>query len=112
MTSFPSSIAAGAGAAATSYWWHAPHLPRAAGIGLGQDSVGKLAKNANKGQSGRRWKKCKVLIVDEVSMIDGGLFTKLEAIARSIRGSTKPFGGIQLVRIGCLSSFLAGAKRV
>jgi ATP-dependent DNA helicase PIF1 len=38
-----------------------------------------------------------VLIIDEVSMIDGELFTKLEQVARSIRGSTKPFGGIQLV---------------
>ena len=33
-------------------------------------------------------------------MVDGLLFDSLEAIARSIRGSKAPFGGIQLVLAG------------
>lgn len=36
----------------------------------------------------------------QVSMVDGSLFDSLEAIARSIRGSKAPFGGIQLVLAG------------
>ena len=36
----------------------------------------------------------------QVSMVDGLLFDSLEAIARSIRGSKAPFGGIQLVLAG------------
>eukprot|EP00796_Vickermania_ingenoplastis_P010151 gene10151-7108_t len=47
-----------------------------------------------------RWRRCKVLVVDEVSMLDGTLFEMLEYIARRIRGSRSPFGGIQLVLCG------------
>lgn len=42
----------------------------------------------------------KILVVDEVSMVDGDLFDKLEAIARKIRNNGRPFGGIQLVVTG------------
>jgi ATP-dependent DNA helicase PIF1 len=38
--------------------------------------------------------------VDEVSMVDGDLFDKLEEIARRIRNNGRPFGGIQLVITG------------
>ena len=38
-----------------------------------------------------------VLIIDEISMIDGQLFDKLEFIVRSLRKSSEPFGGIQVV---------------
>ena len=31
-------------------------------------------------------------------MLDGALFDALEAVARAVRGSDAPFGGIQLVR--------------
>jgi ATP-dependent exoDNAse (exonuclease V) alpha subunit len=41
------------------------------------------------------WKKCKHLIIDEISMVDGRFFEKLEAIAREVRGNERPFGGIQ-----------------
>jgi ATP-dependent DNA helicase PIF1 len=41
-----------------------------------------------------------VLIIDEVSMVDGELFDKLEQIARALRGNGRPFGGIQLVVTG------------
>ena len=41
-----------------------------------------------------------VLIIDEVSMVDGELFDKLEELARKIRNNGRPFGGIQLVVTG------------
>lgn len=47
-----------------------------------------------------RWKSCDVLIVDEISMIGGDFFEKLEEIARLVRRNTKPFGGIQLIASG------------
>jgi ATP-dependent DNA helicase PIF1 len=47
----------------------------------------------------------KVLIVDEISMVDGDLFDKLEAIARTIR-TTGDLGGIQLVITGTSFSYL------
>lgn len=47
-----------------------------------------------------RWLRTKILIIDEISMVDGDLFDKLENIARLIRNSGLPFGGIQLVITG------------
>ena len=42
----------------------------------------------------------KVLIIDEVSMVDGDFFDKLEELSRKIRNNGRPFGGIQLVVTG------------
>lgn len=41
-----------------------------------------------------------VLVIDEISMVDGDLFDKLEEVARRIRSNGRPFGGIQLVVTG------------
>jgi ATP-dependent DNA helicase PIF1 len=41
-----------------------------------------------------------VLVIDEVSMVDGDFFDKLEELARKIRNNGRPFGGIQLVVTG------------
>jgi ATP-dependent DNA helicase PIF1 len=41
-----------------------------------------------------------VLIVDEVSMLHGSLLAKLNEIAKHVKGSTRPFGGIQLICTG------------
>lgn len=46
------------------------------------------------------WRYTKVLIIDEISMVDGNLLDKLEQIARRIRKNDDPFGGIQLVLTG------------
>ena len=71
------------------------------GIGLGKDSVEVLVKKIKKNQKNKnRWHRTKVLIIDEISMIDGKLFDKLEKIARIIRNNARPFGGIQLVVTG------------
>lgn len=72
-----------------------------AGIGLGEEPVPRLVeKIRNNKKANRRWKDTKVLIIDEISMIDGGLFDKLEEISRIINKNTLPFGGIQLVITG------------
>lgn len=72
-----------------------------AGIGLGKESVEELVKKIKKQQKAKtRWLATKVLIIDEVSMVDGELFDKLEQIARRIRNNGRPFGGIQLVITG------------
>lgn len=47
-----------------------------------------------------RWLRTKVLVVDEISMVDGDFFDKLEEISRRIRNNGRPFGGIQLVVTG------------
>lgn len=47
-----------------------------------------------------RWKNCKVLIIDEISMLNIELFEALDFIARTIRENDSPFGGIQIIAVG------------
>jgi ATP-dependent DNA helicase PIF1 len=72
-----------------------------AGIGLGKEPAEILIKKIKKNAKAKtRWLRTKVLVIDEISMVDGELFDKLEAIARNLRNSGRPFGGIQLVVTG------------
>ncbi|KAF5377180.1 hypothetical protein D9615_006334 [Tricholomella constricta] len=75
-----------------------------AGIGLGDEShnryVGKFFGQKKFRQVLDRWRNAKALIIDEISMIDGTLFDKLEIIAREVRHCNSPFGGIQLILSG------------
>ena len=73
-----------------------------AGIGLGNGNlIEKVKKNP---KCVARWRKTKVLIIDEISMLDGYLFNALEIIARELRqhksSTSMPFGGIQLILCG------------
>lgn len=71
------------------------------GIGLGKESVDVLKNRISRNATYRnRWKECIVLIIEEISMIDAGLFDKIEEIARYMKASGKPFGGIQLIVTG------------
>jgi ATP-dependent DNA helicase PIF1 len=70
-------------------------------VGLAKESAEVLADKVMKSRNARlRWLEAKVLIIDEISMIDGVLFDKLEVIARTVRRSSKPFGGIQVLLSG------------
>lgn len=72
-----------------------------AGIGLGKEDVPALVKKIRRTPRAKnRWLKTKVLIIDEVSMVDGELFDKLNQIARTIRNDGRPWGGIQVVITG------------
>lgn len=48
----------------------------------------------------RRIKKTQVLVIDEISMLDGRGLDMVDQILRTIRGSGESFGGIQVVCIG------------
>lgn len=70
-------------------------------IGIGNQSVEAMAKKIIKNtRSDYKWNTMKVLIIDEVSMIDGLLLDKINIIARMVRKNNKPFGGIQVVFCG------------
>jgi len=52
-------------------------------------------------KSKKNWTRCRLLIIDEISMLDAGLFEKLDYIARALRCSPdRPYGGIQLLLSG------------
>ncbi|CAD6627627.1 CEI_1a_G0023430.mRNA.1.CDS.1 [Saccharomyces cerevisiae] len=76
-------------------------LHKWSGIGIGNKTIDQLVKKI---QSQKdllaAWRYTKVLIIDEISMVDGNLLDKLEQIARRIRKNDDPFGGIQLVLTG------------
>lgn len=72
-----------------------------AGVGLGKgppDEV--IARTMMRRDAVNRWVETEVLIIDEISMLDGDLFQLLEKLARRARGDDKPFGGLQLLLCG------------
>ncbi|XP_017029552.1 ATP-dependent DNA helicase PIF1 [Drosophila kikkawai] len=71
-----------------------------AGIGGGDASMQRCLDLASRPMSAQTWRKCKRLIIDEISMVDGQFFEKIEAVARHIRRNDRPFGGIQLILCG------------
>lgn len=73
-----------------------------AGVMLGQGGARVLVPRVLKNAAAcHRWRKAKVLILDEVSMIDGLFFEALDAVGREVRKCrSKPFGGLQLVLSG------------
>lgn len=75
---------------------------RFSGIGIGKGAAEKLAAQVKRNKaSAERWKRAKILIVDEVSMIDGRFLDKMDYVARRVRNVLdRPFGGIQLVLTG------------
>ena len=48
----------------------------------------------------KRIKKTNVLIIDEISMLDGKMLDMVDVICRTIRQSTEAFGGMQVVCVG------------
>ncbi|XP_011499920.1 PREDICTED: ATP-dependent DNA helicase PIF1 [Ceratosolen solmsi marchali] len=75
-------------------------LHQFAGIGLGMGTMERCKQIVSKSVAGTNWRKIKHLIIDEISMVDGDYFDKIEAVARFVRNSEKPFGGIQLILCG------------
>lgn len=75
-------------------------LHQFAGIGDGEAGLERCVELASKPVSNAIWRRCKHLIIDEVSMIDGKYFQKIEEVARRVRRNEKPFGGIQLILCG------------
>lgn len=72
-----------------------------AGIGLAKGTLQDLIQNiSHYRQTVKRWKNCRILIVDEISMLSAELFEKVEAIARHFRCSNAFFGGIQTIFVG------------
>uniref|UniRef100_T1J1X4 ATP-dependent DNA helicase n=1 Tax=Strigamia maritima TaxID=126957 RepID=T1J1X4_STRMM len=66
---------------------------------VGGITLHSFAGNEKKSGSSQ-WLKCQHLIIDEISMVDGEFFSKLEMMARKARRSDKVFGGIQLILSG------------
>jgi ATP-dependent DNA helicase PIF1 len=74
-------------------------LHKFAGIGKGEGDREYLLTKARSKK--KNWCEAKILIIDEVSMLDSELFENLDYIAKSIRNKRDlPFGGIQMILCG------------
>lgn len=71
------------------------------GVGLANEEpdvmITKLRKNK---KAAARWQRTKVLIIDEVSMVDGDLFDRFAKLGQLMRKSKQPWGGIQIIVTG------------
>ncbi|MDD4990172.1 MAG: AAA family ATPase [Candidatus Pacebacteria bacterium] len=71
------------------------------GIGIKEKlSRNDLEKIAKTSYIAKRVEKAKVLIIDEISMLEAGTFTLVDLVCQKIRGSNAPFGGLQIVAVG------------
>lgn len=48
----------------------------------------------------KRLKKAQVLIIDEISMLDGSILDMVSTVLKTARGSSEAFGGLQVVFVG------------
>ena len=76
-----------------------------AGIRQGKGDAEALCTMVAKDRkASRRWRNCKVLLIDEISMVDSDLFSKLSEVGKHVRanagGRHFSFGGLQLVCCG------------
>ncbi len=74
-----------------------------AGIGLsnGMGDPNKVVKKIHSNpRVVERWQSTKVLVIDEISMIERKLFELLDFVGRKVRGNDQPFGGLQLILCG------------
>ena len=72
-----------------------------AGLGIHDQTINQTLKRIRQNEAAvGHWQSCEVLIIDEISMLDGQLFDQLEYVARVLRKCDYPFGGIQVVLCG------------
>ncbi len=64
---------------------------------LTQSDLARIAANP---RVRRRVRAIKVLVIDEISMLGANTFGMIEAVCRTLRGGSQPFGGLQLVLVG------------
>jgi ATP-dependent DNA helicase PIF1 len=98
---FQIQVCALTGCAAVLLECKAKTLHSWASIGLGTASLDQLITKIMKNRYAKdNWKNTDILVVDEVSMMSQKLFELLDAIGKTIRKNSKPFGGIQLIFSG------------
>lgn len=75
-----------------------------AGIRDGRGTLAKLLGRARGDPAASaRWRTCRLLIIDEISMLDADLLERIDGVARAIRNRPhSPFGGVQLLLTGDL----------
>lgn len=93
------AVTASTGIAATHI--HGMTLHAWSGIGIARSlSESDLRDLVVNRYVAKRIKKARVLIIDEISMLDATIFDSVERVCRAIRKGHLPFGGLQVVVVG------------
>jgi len=69
------------------------------GIGIGERSADEVYWRI-RSETRDRIRNCKLLAIDEISMLSAEILDLIDAVFKLIRGNKNPFGGIQLIVIG------------
>lgn len=73
------------------------------GMGINKDlSEEQLERLGTRAQLKSRFKRTRVLIIDEVSMLEGARLDLINRICKRFKNSEKPFGGLQVILCGDL----------
>ena len=71
------------------------------GIGLGDGSCADMVKRVMKNEHVKaKINSTDFLVIDEVSMMEGEMFDKLDEVAKKVRANNEPFGGLVLILTG------------
>lgn len=71
------------------------------GIKIAKGEKQKVVENVIKNRNAvRNWKKTKILIIDEVSMMSKKVFEIIEQVGRTVKKNNLPFGGMQVIFSG------------
>lgn len=71
------------------------------GAGLATDPVEKIITRLAKNRRTKdRWTQTKVLVIDEISMVDPDFFEKVSQIGCALRKNEQAFGGLQVIITG------------
>ncbi len=93
------AITASTGIAATHVGGMTIHSWSGIGINkvLSKEELRDIARNS---RVVNRMLKTSVLVIDEISMLDGRTFDLIELVCRTVRKKDEPFGGMQVVCVG------------
>jgi len=96
---FPISVTSTTGLAAVNIQGQTIHSW--AGVGICnrpvEDVVEKILKRSN---LKKQITECKILAIDEISMLDARSFDYIDQVLRALKDESKPFGGIQVLLFG------------
>ena len=95
----PVAITASTGIAATHIGGTTIHSWSGIGARDSMDSY-VLDSIASNEKTVRRVKKARVLVIDEISMLDGRMLDMVETVCRTIKQRGESFGGIQVILVG------------
>jgi len=95
----PVAVTASTGIAATHIGGMTLHAWARIGIKdqLTHRDIDAIASNE---KANKRINKAKVLIIDEISMLDGKVLEMVDMVCRAVRQTAQPFGGLQVIFVG------------